>query len=125
PGSAGFATGVGRQAGRGHEPMRRDAREDRLHVLGMHADMTMHQRPRLRGADERDTGARRKARDERAGRARMLEKRLDVVEDRLGEMHLRYLLLDSEQRIDRQDRLELLDERAALVAGEQLPLGFG
>src|SRR5690606_21478988 len=78
--------------------------------------------PSLRRAQQADARARREARDELARFARVGEQRLHVIEQRLGDMDLRHLFLKSQQRVERNDRLLLVEDLAALAAREQLAL---
>ena len=65
----------------------------------MNSGVTFDERPRLRRAQQGDAAARRQARDELAGLARVLEQRLHVVEEGLGDVDVLDLLLQAQQRV--------------------------
>jgi len=107
-----------RAAVRGLKTVRCDRAEHGLHVFRVHARVAAHESPGLRRAHERDPRARRQTGDELAGVARVADQRLHVVEQRLGRVNLRDLLLQTQQRVERQHGRELIRERPAFAAHE-------
>src|SRR5688572_2307258 len=61
-----------------------DRGQDSLHVLGQHLAAALHERPRLRGPQDRHARAGRKALREARGMARVVDDLLHVVEEGVG-----------------------------------------
>src|ERR1700694_738742 len=84
-----------------------DRGKDRLHVLGKHLAAALHDRPRLRRAQDRDAGAWRQALRETRRMAGVGDDLLHVIEQRLGYLHLRHGPLQLRQLVGAHRRLRL------------------
>ena len=99
-----------------------DGGEHGLNVFWQHTRVTVHQRPPLSGAQQRDRRTRRQSRFESRRLAREPHDRLHVVKQRVGGVHLRDHRLHEEQLLRRERRRQRCEQVAPILTHEQLAL---
>jgi hypothetical protein len=109
-------------AGHRHQAVRDRLWRDGLQVVGRDIVALAHQRTRACRAQPGDAGARAQAFGEPLARSRRCDQRLQIVEQRVGGVHLLHPCLRRGQRGRRHHRLQALDRAAAILAGEQRAL---